>query len=244
LICQFLYQPTDFDAFLRHQKEENWTLLSRENSYSISISKEKMTCDGNSFFMIRETGFLPFGQGNWHYFKSILDDILNGYCSEIINLHIGLESIEQIDYLNKKNGGPCSVCKLNYKLPSFKPREFIVSYSVSKPDSLNDVVMLIAKNSSHPKVEKSKTHVRGKMHQSLIIEKKSSNLCKVTQISYVDLGDGISAYMYNNALSKRKIHFLPTLNNVLLKRKTENSKRPLNHYKILDTFDEILMKHK
>jgi hypothetical protein len=58
-----LFQPIDFNVFFRLQKEENWNLLSKEKTISISISKEKMSCDGNLFFMVKESGFLSFEQG-------------------------------------------------------------------------------------------------------------------------------------------------------------------------------------
>eukprot|EP01080_Neovahlkampfia_damariscottae_P004882 gene4882-8476_t len=224
---------SDFQLFTNLQPEEYWTTLSKEQSYTVSVSKNTIQCDGSSFYMIRETGFLPFEP----------NDILNGYCAGLTELHNGLEKIENIDYIPIKNDGPGSVCILKYKLPSFKPREFVVCFS-AKRNKPKKSIMLLLKNCNHTKAKLSKGYVRGNMHGCLMIELKSSSLCKVSYYSYIDLGEGISASMYNTALHQRKIFLLPKLNDVILKRKTENAKRPLNHHRILDTYDELVISQK
>ena len=50
----------DFNVYLRLLKDDYWKVLDRKTGFNISISKEKLACDGKSCFMIREVGFLPF----------------------------------------------------------------------------------------------------------------------------------------------------------------------------------------
>jgi hypothetical protein len=160
-------------------------------------------------------------------------------------MHMGLDEIQNIDYINEKNDGPGSICLLKYKLPSFKSREFLVCFSIKKmKHQQHDTLMLIAKNCIHPISKISKNAVLGKMNSCLIIESKGTNLCRVSFTSYIDMGPGISSSIYNKVLEKRKLHFIPKLNEVVLQRKSNNLKRPMNHSKILDTYDEILMNEK
>ena len=155
------------------------------------------------------------------------------------DLHKGLEEIKNIDYIGLKNeGGPASICKLNFKLYSFQSRDFVLCFSIKK---INNSIVLIAKNCKHSEAQISKSHIRGNMHFCLIIDSKSKNLCKITYLSYVDLCGSVNTKLYSNALLKRPVVFIPKLNEIILKRKTENVKRPLEHYKILDTYDEIIM---
>ena len=153
-------------------------------------------------------------------------------------LHKGLVDIKNIDNFSSKNEGSGSICKLEFKLPSFNDRDFIVVYSIKK---FNNLVGLIGKNCADPKEEKSEGNIRGKMHFSIIIESKTDNLSKITYFSYVDLCGSVNYKMYNQALKKRKLHFVQKLNEIILKNKSENIKRPVENFKILDSYDEILM---
>ena len=50
----------DFKLFLSLIHEEFWSILEKKQSFYVSISNQKLRCDGNLLPMIKEVGFLPF----------------------------------------------------------------------------------------------------------------------------------------------------------------------------------------
>jgi hypothetical protein len=208
--------------------DDYWSEIDKLQSFTAFISKDAILCEKRSLHMIKETGYLPFNT----------EEILFGYTSSIQKLHQGLTEIQQIDYVPDQKGSDVSVCLLKYKLPSFKNRDFLISFSVKYIDS--STCMLIAKNTQHLKSINTPGHIRGTMNFCIIVESKQEmNLSKVTFVSLIDLNGEISTKLYNQALHKRKLHLLPKLNEIILERKSNNEKRPNEHFRILDTLEEI-----
>jgi hypothetical protein len=207
--------------------DDYWSEIDKLQSFSAFISKDPIKCEKRSLHMIKETGFLPFNT----------EEILFGYTSSIQKLHQGLTEIQHIDYISEKKGSDVSICLLKYKLPSFKGRDFLISYSVKNIDS--STCMLIGKNSQHSKSVNTPGHTRGTMNMCIIIEsKKEIDLSKVTFVSFIDLKGEVSPKLYNQALRKRKLYLLPKLNEIILERKSTNLQKPNEHFRILDTLEE------